>query len=138
LALLAGVWPILAGCGGSAGVPVHPVRGQVLFKERPTPGALVVFRPLADSEETSIYPRGYVDDDGSFELTTHTKDDGAPAGAYAVTVSWRQQSDEDEDAGPNLLPNRYLLPKTSDLRVEVKPGVNELPPFRLRGAGRAT
>ena len=72
-------------------------------------------------------PGGTSDAQGEFVLTTYTQDDGAPAGEYAVTVVWRRPwTDAAGKPGPNLLPERYSKPDTSELRVRVKEGVNEL------------
>src|SRR5436309_2312718 len=78
---------LAAGCGDDR-KPLYPVQGRVLFEDRPPPQALVVFHPLGDQGKEAVRPRGQVGPDGSFTLTTHNPGDGAPAGAYAVTVEW--------------------------------------------------
>lgn len=116
---------------------VYPVRGQVLYEDKPTPGALVIFHPVNDPDPTAPRPVARVNADGSFAPTTYTTDDGAPAGEYVVTVSWVKDVDnqntpkEEQKEQPNMLPDRYSKEKTSGLRVEIKKGRNELPPFRL-------
>lgn len=129
------VWILLTAfatfCGCSQNeVRVFPVSGQVTFQGKPTKGALVVFHRLDPPESWNETPRAYVLDDGSFSMTTRTRDDGAPAGSYAVTIVWQPQDDEDEDPGPNLLPRKYSNPDTSGLVVEVE-GPTTLPPFEL-------
>ena len=52
-----------------------------------------------------------------------------PEGQYVMTVVHCPlvQIGSDSVPGPNVLPNKYASPKTSDLRVEVVKGANTLP-----------
>ena len=120
-----------AGCGAENSTPLHPVRGSVLVDDHPAAGALVVFHRVGPQLLSQLSPRGYVEADGTFQLTTHSRHDGAEAGTYAVTVVWRPQKDEDDDPGPNLLPRYYADPGKSGLSAVVEPGPNELAPLRL-------
>jgi hypothetical protein len=126
---------IWAGCGKADPnlLPVFPVKGQVQFEGRPTPGALVVLHPARADPQTPC-PRGKVDKDGAFALSTYSANDGAPTGDYTVTVQWQGLvgSGEDVRIGPSLLPPKYSNPKTSDLRVRVAEGSNQLAPIQLR------
>src|SRR5438128_11867021 len=81
LALLA----VLPACSRRS---LYPVRGAVLVNQKPAEGALVVFHPIDDAEGTAPKPRGNVQADGSFTLSTHEKDDGAAVGEYVVTINW--------------------------------------------------
>jgi hypothetical protein len=98
--------------------PVYPVRGKILFEGTPTPEAEVVFY-LIQGKKKSRAADAIVEADGSFALTTYHAFDGAPAGAYAVTVVWREPG-ADGRRGPNRLPEKYARPDTSGLRVNVK------------------
>jgi hypothetical protein len=124
-------------CANDGRRPVFPVRGRVLFEDKPTPGALVLFHPLNDPDPRAPRPVARVAADGSFAPTTYRTDDGAPAGEYAVTVTWvnerdNQSAPKEEQREPrNLLPDRYGKPETSGLRVQIKEEPNDLPPFRL-------
>ena len=117
--------------------PLVPVKGQVLFDGKPTPHALVVLHPLKGAGPDSVRPRGHVGADGSFQLTTHSPQDGAPPGEYAVTVEWwltqaTKNSPEGSDLPPaNRLPARYSRVETSGLRATITEGVHELPVFKL-------
>ena len=111
---------------------VYPVTGQVFYKGRHTPKALVVFHPLNDSDGRAVRAYGYVGEDGRFTLTTYNAHDGAPAGSYRITVEWRLPNPQNEDEeGPNLLPTRFHSVATSGLRAEIREGPCELAPFRL-------
>jgi len=124
-------------CADNGRRPVFPVRGQVLFEGKPTPGALVLFHPLNDPDPRAPRPVARVAADGGFAPTTYRTDDGAPAGEYAVTVTWvnevdNQSAPKEEQREPrNQVPDRYAKPETSGLRVQIKEGPNELSPFRL-------
>ena len=120
----------LVGCGNKPAIPVFSVQGQVFFQGKAAAGALVVFHPDS-TEENQPIPRGRAGKDGRFQLTTRSKDDGAPAGRYRVTIVWRDQKDEDEDSGPNRLPRQYGLPNLTPLRVTVKESDIKLEPFRI-------
>jgi hypothetical protein len=114
-----------AGDGG-----VYPVRGQVLFQGKPTPGAMVFFYPVAGGPG-AVRPHAVVEDDGSFQVSTYKRNDGAPPGKYDVTVAWTKPAHGDND-GDSLIPISYGDPHTSDLHAEVKEQVNDLPPFQLQ------
>jgi hypothetical protein len=139
LALLAvvsaGAMSLFAGCGkvDPSQVRVFPVKGQVQFEGQATPGALIVLHP-ARADPQAPRPRGKVNKDGTFALSTYRPNDGAPSGDYTATVEWPTfvGSGEDVRVGPNLLPPKYGNPKTSDLRVRVAEGSNQLQPIQLR------
>src|SRR5205823_7271227 len=77
---------ILCGCGSRTSL--YSVRGEVFFNGKPAEGALVVFHPVEDKDGKATRPRGTVEGDGSFTLSSHAKGDGAPAGEYIVTINW--------------------------------------------------
>ncbi len=108
--------------GGEDQKPVFPVSGQVFVKKQPAVGALVVFTPVRDADSKlwpKGYPRGTVQKDGSFRLTTYKTDDGAPVGEYAVTVVWGKPLPGKEEEVDHLA-GRYADPKASRIRVQVK------------------
>lgn len=127
------------GCGGPANVqlPVFKTRGTVQYQGKALTGALIVFHPANASMKLPASPRAIVGDNGDYVLSTYAKDDGAPAGDYAITVELRktvQVGDGETSPGKNELPARYADPKTSGLRATIaalSDGANELPPFVL-------
>jgi hypothetical protein len=137
---------LTAGCGPTrptGDVPVHPVKGQVLVDGKPLAGAQVTFHPADESKpgQDVARPTGQTDEEGRFRLMTYTRDDGAPAGSYLVSISGlaRPQSEGSnvlESAGPltktDVLRGRYLDPRKSDLKAEVRVGDNTLPAFELK------
>lgn len=105
----------------------YAVRGKVYFDGSPTPGAQVAFYALSVADKKMVRTGdAFVEPDGTFRLSSYVANDGAPAGEYAVTVVWRQPwLDAGGKPGPNLLPDRYSKPETTDLRAKVIDGVNE-------------
>lgn len=112
--------------------PIFPIKGRVSFQSKATPGAMVVFHPLHAADRYPTKPHARVGNDGTFTLSTYEANDGGPAGEYVVTVTWRKRpSDDEEEDGPNLLPERYAQPATSPLRVVIHERQNLLEPFDL-------
>ena len=126
---LASVLLLGASCSGRK--TVYPVTGKVLFEGRPAAGAVVQFHPQDKADKNALAPLGEVGADGTFRLTTYAHEDGAPAGRYAVTVSWGVPSKGGDGYDRLLVPGRYLSPATSKLTAEVPPQATELPPFKL-------
>jgi hypothetical protein len=80
-----------------------------------------------DGKKTIRAGEGRVEADGTFQISTYAAFDGAPAGKYAVAVVWRDPPlDKFGRPGPNLLPEKYASPTTSELRVQIKAGTNEV------------
>jgi hypothetical protein len=127
----------LSSCGRDGRVPVHPVRGQILFDGRPTPNALVVFHPVSEHVRDVPQPSAKVGDDGAFTLTTFAGKDGAPEGEYKVTVQWlattapKTAREGDNYPVVNRLPPRYGDPRATPLTARVNRGDNDIPAFRL-------
>ncbi len=81
IALIAVV--LLSGCG-DAGVKTYPVRGRVEFADgKPVKYGRIEFYHA----EHDLTSRGTIEADGSFQLGTYSKDDGAPAGNHAVAIT---------------------------------------------------
>lgn len=117
------VLALAGGCGG--GPRPQPVSGQVRWKGKGLPGAVVVFHPPDGRPLSSV-----ADEEGRFRLTP-----GAVPGSYGVTVVWRELKRDGDEVlrnGRNLLPARYEKPETSRLSATVKEGANDLAPFDLQ------
>jgi hypothetical protein len=119
-------------CGEGRFKEVYPVKGEVFFEGQPAAGATVAFFALDEPKDPLVKPMGKVDAEGRFTLSTYKKDDGAPAGSYAVTVIWLPQGYQGPIESANKLPARYSSPETSGLKVTVAQGENGLEPFRLK------
>jgi hypothetical protein len=89
--------------------------------------------PTAGGDNFTPNPYARVEDDGSFELNTYSKHDGAPAGDYVVTVVWKKAvTPTSRERGPDLLKGRFADPRKSQLRVQITPGNNELQTLQLK------
>jgi hypothetical protein len=69
--------------------------------------------------------------DGAFQVSTYGKNDGAPAGDYAVSFVWLLTGPETGSEWTPL-PRRYMVPGQSGVRVTVNEKENELQPLQLR------
>jgi hypothetical protein len=133
-------WALLVPCGlllSSCSNGLNSVQGKVLYKGNPIKGAVVFFHPVKATDLTAKHPSGVTGEDGSFTLDTG-KENGAPTGQYVVTVVWYKEvppSTKITNAPPpeseDQLKGRFADPKSSQLTVEIKPGVNQLEPFKL-------
>lgn len=123
----------LIGCG-SGRPEVVPVSGTVTLDGDPVVGAAVTFALQGEGRPATAV----TDALGKFTLTTFGGDSGAAPGKYAVTVVKMKngsQSGDPENEGlmgaeviePSQdlyeVPQRYSDPQTSDLKVEVKAGM---------------
>ena len=116
-----------------------PVEGKVLWKNDKTPaaGAVVVFRPVGDDKLENWpdgFPRASVGGDGSFELSTYGDGDGAPAGDYAVLITWpraaaspQQDADPESERGDNAdrFEGAYSDPARPRWTKQVAAGAND-------------
>lgn len=116
----------IAGCGkppaDAPSVPIHPVSGIVTLDAKPIEGARLALISLQGQQPGDITPNGISDAEGKFQVSTYTVADGAPDGAYAITVSWpeiRNAGSSEPEYGRERLPKRYQIPEQSGFVVTV-------------------
>lgn len=120
----------VVGCGPRQ-VDVYPVAGTLTVGGRPAANAMVAFHPLDRGGTQASLPVASTGPDGTYRLTTYADGDGAPAGEYAVTVVWPDDShprDECEDVVEHdRFKGRYADAARSPWRVTVGRGTNDVP-----------
>ena len=127
----AAVLALGAGCGSDKPTP-YPVSGKVTVAGKDADGALVRLHPVDGDGPNAVRPLGYVQSDGTFQLTSYKENDGSPAGRYKVTVVWRpKKKSTTEPDGPDRLQGRYADPKASKIEVTVNRGATALDPIKL-------
>jgi hypothetical protein len=126
-------------CAGCSGGGLHPVHGRVLYHGSAAKGALVVFHPVNGAGLTAVPATGQTDENGDFKLFTQAQE-GAAAGEYRVTITWPEEAAAPKDKPkirmeaapppPDRLKGRYA-DRDKAFTVQVKPGKNQLEPFKL-------
>lgn len=110
------------GCGkGSGGDKLYPVSGKVSYKAEPlTTGAVILVADAAKGNATRHEPRGPIDDQGHFEISTAGKP-GAPPGWYKVAVIANKPPNPSKPYAVtgSLLPKKYGSASSSELAIEV-------------------
>lgn len=133
---------VISGCGGDGeeNPTVVPVKGTVMYKQKPVEGATVSFMAKGASRAAS----GVSDASGSFQLSTYAANDGAVIGEHVITISkvkaeaqsqadptanmndpsklsteWESTKDGDPEASKTLLPEKYSNPNTTPLKETV-------------------
>lgn len=100
-----------------------PAEGSVTVGNDPLQTGIIGFHPDTDRGNTSDRPATGKIENGKYRLTYDGKD-GAPVGAYKVTISATVPSNpKDEYSIPkSLIGKNFAQPKTTSLTVEVKEG----------------
>jgi hypothetical protein len=125
---------LVAGCSSHEQSPVYPVHGQVLLNGKALADAIVSFH-TQDGGLSGTFPSAHTDSDGRFALTTYVHEDGAPQGAYTISVVCFRASQLGKGKtgrAQNVVPSRYASPEGSGLTATVSPGANDLPVFKLK------
>jgi hypothetical protein len=106
----------------------RPVPALVTYGGKPAQGTMLTLHPIKTSGANAPRPRGRVLEDGSVEWTTSAPGDGLPQGSYIVTALWRPAVivDGEPRFKPNVLPEIYLQPGSSPLRLDVTVSDQEL------------
>ncbi|HMO14130.1 MAG TPA: hypothetical protein PKD64_07330 [Pirellulaceae bacterium] len=130
---------LVGGCSGYkfAERETYPVSGSASYRGEPIAGGTVTLHPVSpvDDGKPFVIPKAVVKPDGSFSFTTYRSNDGAPLGDYMVAFSWKgileDVNADDAEEMDEQLPEEYLDPKTSGVRVTIAKGDNTLPKFEL-------
>jgi hypothetical protein len=116
---------------------LFPVSGKLLMDGQPMTQATILFHPVRKYPDGAApqRPRAVVESDGTFKVSTYGNADGAPAGDYKVTISWKGDvtgaTSEEQAALPEKAPETFQQPRSSRLRIKVNEDKNELPTWDL-------
>ena len=122
-------------------IPVHPVRGTVMVKGKPAADVLVTFHPSGSPSrpgEVTSSPTGKTHAEGKYQLHTYLGTDGAPAGQYAVSLTFAGSAESRDIMSKNQtiaitkIPAKYSDPRKSGLTATVKEGDNAIDPFEIK------
>ena len=118
----------VAGCGPKFNTTppptVYPVKGKVLLAGgEPVTGGIITFHP---KNRLGHEASGEIGRDGSFQLTTIVKDDGALPGSYTVSVNPYFKDGRISMEPASRVPPHFGAPETSGLTVEVEAKDNDL------------
>jgi len=118
--------------------PVYQVTGTALFNGKPIQDGVIRLHPVEEPEDGKqvTIPRGVVNENGEYTITTYHTNDGAPSGEYRISVSWVGPLDgideDEEDRLPELIPAKYRRPETSKLVFFVSDVIdNVIPPIEI-------
>src|SRR5262249_9186730 len=110
---------LIVGCG-SKHPDMAPVKGKVLMDGKPlTFGSVGTLPPFGRGAH------GEIQSDGTFELFTYGKHDGALIGHHKVSIAAYEPSgkkDPESGYGKLMTPKRYGDPQSSGFTVDVQPG----------------
>jgi hypothetical protein len=119
----------VAGCGGpkfniTPPPKVYPVKGKVLLANgEPVSGGIINFHPKTTlGSEAS----GEIGPDGSFQLTTIVKNDGALPGSYTVSVDPYFKGGRPSKVPASRVPPKFGVPDTSGVTAKVEAKDNDL------------
>jgi hypothetical protein len=115
-----------SGCGpkppqGEPRYKTTPVTGIVQIDGQPVAGVIVTFVVEPGTSELARNATAQTDEEGQFAATTYTKDDGLPAGTYALTFKWKEVGFAKGDR--DKLKSAYANPKSSQTKVTVEDDV---------------
>ena len=114
---------------------VYPIRGTFLFDGKPAEGLQIQFHDLKGTDTNQpTFPQATTDASGAIKVSTYTEGDGAPAGDYALTISWKEFSTLSRSySGPDKLKQKYSDPKKTSVKLTVGGGTpNDLGSVELK------
>lgn len=110
------VFIFVGGCGSSSApqIATVPVQGRITYQGKPLSKGSITFQPDDDGQPA----HGEIQPDGTFELTTVAKGDGAVPGKHIVSVIGTEGK---------LVPRKFHDNKTSPVQIEVSRDKTEYP-----------
>ena len=87
----------LCGCQDDPSQRGIRLYGHLFVDDQLAANANIAFHPVDPEKSNGRCPVATTQQDRSFELTTYSMCDGAPAGDYAVTVTWPDGTIQDDE-----------------------------------------
>lgn len=117
---------LISGCG-SKFPETASVKGTVSYGGKPVGNGTILFTPEGKGNAAT----GEIQADGTFQLTTFQRNDGAVVGAYKVSMFINPPGvpgnpGQEFAGGKPPIPVKYNSPTTSDLKVTINSGENKL------------
>lgn len=128
--LLATAMLLGGGCQKNWQAKTVPATGRVRVNGEYPKGAIIqLFAAGTPPDRRNSRPYGFVDERGTYQLSTYKPNDGVPPGEYIFTIRWpwNPNSASYEDR----LDHAFDTPQKSKLRVTITEGMNELPEMEL-------
>ncbi len=126
---------VMSSCG-TGRKTCYPIAGTINVDGKPVADALIQLHssdPADHDGPNRVSALAMTDDAGKFKISTYGDNDGAPAGEYAVTITWRQRSGllKNQFDGPDRLKGKYNSKELSGLKVTLEKNPQELTSFEL-------
>lgn len=133
--LFASMAILVTSCGGGR-KSCYPVSGTILVDGKPAADCMIQFYSADEADHDGpnrVLPLAMADENGKFKISTFESNDGAPAGEYEVTFTWRVRSGllKNQFDGPDRLKGKYATKELSKIKVMIEKKAQELPTFEL-------
>lgn len=125
---------LLAGCSRSP-YEVAPVHGIVKLSDKPFPQGSIVFSPVAQGEDANPGKpaTAKIQSDGTYRLSTFSKEDGAILGEHWVTIIAHDEDNLPEGV-PEFariqVPEKKLVAAGKDNQIDISLSREEIRKFR--------
>ena len=128
LTLTSLLWVLVATIGCSSNPQTGKVSGKVTIDGQPMTFGRVQFSPVAVEGQLEVGKSGfgYIQTDGSFQLTTYSEGDGAVVGKHRVFIINSSNDDQAKTASKNSSFAAFDLLRIPNLRVDVSAGENKI------------
>lgn len=124
LALILALCVVCCSCQKSVNrKATFPVTGAVTVDGKPV--EQIAIRCISETGLDAKDPTEsscFTDSEGKFKISTYQNGDGVPVGRYVLTFQWGQRNLFSGGYGGDQFNGKYVDPKTSTIKFEVKEG----------------
>ena len=134
--LMASMALLVSSCGDGR-KSCYPVTGTITVDGKPAVDCMILLYsndPADHNGPNRVLPLAMADENGKFKLSTFESGDGAPAGDYSITFTWRERSGllKSQFDGPDRLKGKYATKELSGKTVTIEKKPQDLPTFELK------